>query len=179
MALDLSRSKKKYKCFSCEKFFLRYPIHVEKRGKYGVFCSLTCYWKSKKGKTTWLSKQMKPGIRFNTGRTHFKRENMLGEKHWNWKGGITSKERLERVRFQHTMQKDVFERDNYACQICEAKGDLQVDHIQKWSEYVKGRFDMNNCRTLCAKCHYQITFGKPMPESVQGWGHNLLGGVDP
>ncbi|MCR4290475.1 MAG: HNH endonuclease [Candidatus Scalindua sp.] len=52
-------------------------------------------------------------------------------------------------------------------------------HIQKWSEYVKGRFDMNNCRTLCAKCHYQITFGKPMPESVQGWGHNLLGGVDP
>ena len=36
------------------------------------------------------------------------------------------------------------------------------------------RFDINNCRTLCAKCHYQITFGKLMPKSIQGWGHNLL-----
>ena len=24
------------------------------------------------------------------------------------------------------------------------------------------------------KCHYQITFKRPMPENIKGWGHNLL-----
>ena len=50
---------------------------------------------------------------------------------------------------------------------------LQVDHIQPWSEYVEGRFDINNCRTLCTKCHYKITFGKSMPESIKAWGYNF------
>jgi hypothetical protein len=54
---------------------------------------------------------------------------------------------------------------------------LHVDHIQPWAEYVEGRFDMNNCRTLCVKCHYKITFGKEMPETIISWGHNLLEGV--
>jgi hypothetical protein len=98
-----------------------------------------------------------------------------GEKHWNWKGGVTPQDRLERERFRKTMQKLVFERDNYECQMCGERGnDLQVDHIQPWADYVEGRFDINNCRTLCAKCHYKITFGKEMPETIKGWGHNLL-----
>lgn len=93
-----------------------------------------------------------------------------------WKGGVTNKDRLERVRFRRYIQKLVFKRDNYKCQICGQDGDLQVDHIQPWAEYVELRFDMNNCRTLCVKCHYKITFGKPMPPKVRAWGHNFLGG---
>ena len=98
-----------------------------------------------------------------------------GEKHWNWQGGIANKDRMERVRFLKYFQKKVFERDNYTCQLCGIRGvNLQVDHIQSWADYVKLRFNINNCRTLCAKCHYQITFGKPMSESIQGWGHHFL-----
>lgn len=49
---------------------------------------------------------------------------------------------------------------------------LQVDHIQSWTEYIELRFEMNNLRTLCMECHYFITFGKKKPENVV-WGHNF------
>ncbi|KKR55640.1 MAG: Prophage LambdaBa02 protein [Candidatus Uhrbacteria bacterium GW2011_GWF2_40_263] len=103
------------------------------------------------------------------------RGKLAGEKNPARRGGIQSKDRLERVRFQRTIQRGVFERDDYTCQMCGARGvDLQVDHIQSWSEYVELRFNMDNCRTLCAKCHYGITFGRPVPSGVRGWGHNKL-----
>jgi len=80
-----------------------------------------------------------------------------------------------RRRFKNQIQKAVFERDDYTCQSCGNRGvDLQVDHIQSWADYVELRFSMDNCRTLCARCHYEITFGKPMPSHVKGWGHNFL-----
>lgn len=100
-----------------------------------------------------------------------------GENNKNWKGGITLLDTMERKKFKKTMQKLILERDNYTCQICGGKGkDLQVDHIQSWAEYIELRFKMENCRTLCALCHYQITYGKPMPKNLKAWGHNLLKG---
>lgn len=90
-----------------------------------------------------------------------------------WKGGITSSNKRDRIRFRKYIQKQVFERDNYTCQLCGVRGDLQVDHIQSWKDYVELRFDINNCRTLCARCHYRITFGREMPNSTKVWGHNL------
>lgn len=87
---------------------------------------------------------------------------------------VTSDDRLERGKFRKYIQKKVFERDNYTCQLCgERGGDLQVDHIQSWVDYIELRFCIDNCRTLCMKCHYQITFGKPMPPTVRAWGHNF------
>lgn len=101
------------------------------------------------------------------------RPDLSGENHHNWHGGTTSVDRLERVRFQRTIQKQVFERDNYTCQICGTRGGwIQVDHIKPWAEYVELRFDINNCRTLCMGCHYKITFGREKPKDVV-WGHNL------
>ncbi|PWU05322.1 MAG: hypothetical protein C5B43_03490 [Verrucomicrobia bacterium] len=134
----------------------------------------------------WVNKQVPRGM---LGKHHLeetKRKISLNrkgkgnkEKQWKWKGGITSENYKQRRTFQMTMKKQIFERDNYTCQLCGVRGvDLQVDHIQPWAEYVELRFKMENCRTLCAKCHYQITFGKPMSKNVKGWGHNLLKGVD-
>lgn len=98
-----------------------------------------------------------------------------GSKHWNWKGGISSQDRLERNKFRNTIQKLVFERDNYTCQICHQKGgDLQVDHIKSWASNPDLRFLLANCRTLCIHCHYMVTFGRKMPYNIKGWGHNLL-----
>lgn len=83
-----------------------------------------------------------------------------GKENINWKGGITSKNELQRTKFIQTMQRAVFERDNYKCVLCGRGGYLQVDHIQKWSEYPNLRFSMDNCRTLCMDCHYFITYGR-------------------
>ncbi|MBV6446319.1 MAG: hypothetical protein IFNCLDLE_02611 [Ignavibacteriaceae bacterium] len=103
-----------------------------------------------------------------------KRPEVSGENHPRWKGGVSSPDRLERINFRRMIQKQVLERDNYTCKMCGVRGvALQVDHIQPWAEYVEGRFDINNCRTLCMSCHYQITFGKEMPKEIKSWGHNL------
>lgn len=96
-----------------------------------------------------------------------------GEKNTNWKGGITPQELKDRTRFKATIQKQVLERDNYTCQLCGENKDLQVDHIQPWAEYVELRFNIDNCRTLCKACHYQITYGRPIPSESMEWGHNL------
>ena len=147
-------------------------IRLAKKGKKHSEETKKKMREAKKGKMPknllWLHKHIK-------GK---KRPDITGEKNFNWKGGILSKNRLERIRFRKTIQKKVFERDNYTCQICGEKGgNLQVDHIQSWAEYVKLRFSIENCRTVCVKCHYKITFNKPMPQNIKGWGHNLLKGV--
>lgn len=79
----------------------------------------------------------------------------------------------ERRRFQKEIQKRVFERDDYTCQICGQKGgNLQVDHIKSWADYPELRFDMDNCRTLCMACHYYVTFKRKIPKNVI-WGNNF------
>lgn len=96
-----------------------------------------------------------------------------GETHWNWKGGISSADKLQRQKFRKTMQDRIFIRDNYTCTICEQYGGkLQVDHIKSWAEYPLLRFNPNNCRTLCMACHYYLTFKKKIPAGLI-WGHNL------
>jgi len=138
------RTIKKHICFFCKKEFR--PKTNIKSNKY---CSQECYWK-------WM------------------KDNTKGENCVNWKGGIRGIDYIERRRFQREIQKQVFKRDNYTCQICgQHNGKLQVDHIQSWAKYVDLRFNIENCRTLCQKCHYFITFNKPMPKNVKKWGHNF------
>lgn len=97
-----------------------------------------------------------------------------GENNVNWKGGITSENKKQRVRFRRIMQKDVYKRDNYTCKICDAVGiELHVDHIKSWSEHPNLRFNMDNCRTLCKSCHYYETYGKLLENLDTPWGLNL------
>jgi len=46
---------------------------------------------------------------------------------------------------------DVFERDNYTCQICGARKHLTVDHIHPESK--GGKTKMENLQTLCKRCN--------------------------
>jgi 5-methylcytosine-specific restriction endonuclease McrA len=86
---------------------------------------------------------------------------------------ITPESTRERGKFRREMQKKVFERDDYTCQICGVRGVcLQVDHIQSWAHYPELRFKMDNCRTVCMDCHYYETFGRERPKGVV-WGHNF------
>lgn len=97
----------------------------------------------------------------------------IGELAPNWKGGITKPGKAERGKFRRQIQKLVFERDNYKCVLCNSGGYLHVDHIKSWKDYPDLRFDLDNCRTLCVDCHYQITYGRSKPAEVKAWGHNF------
>ena len=138
-------------CLICNKVFPK-PYKLSKR-QWAIrkYCSLECFYT-----VTPLKKK--------------------GRRPWNYKG-ISSVNALERNKFRKEVQKLVLKRDNYTCQICfQYGGVLQVDHIQPWSEYVLLRFDMKNCRTLCVKCHYKITYGRPMPPEIRAWGQHMFKG---
>jgi len=78
-----------------------------------------------------------------------------GDKHYNWNGGKTLKNHLFRTNIEYrSWRRQVFERDNFVCQICGKRGDyLQADHIKPFSLFPKLRYEINNGRTLCKNCH--------------------------
>lgn len=159
----------KPKCIECNKTLSNYTNTRCRKCSFLYKQGKKCYqWKGGRPKCIECGKQLASYYaKYCLSCAH------KGKRSSCWKGGITTKSRLERVKFQQQIQKLVFERDGYKCTKCGNGGSLQVDHIQPWAEYVEGRFDMNNCRTLCMKCHYEVTFGKPMPENIKVWGHNL------
>lgn len=133
-------------CQECNLDFVEKKCRIENgRGK---FCSMKC-------KGIWQSRMFS------------------GKNHYNWQGGITPKNQLERVKFIYSVGKNILKRDNYTCQICKIRGGyLHVDHIKGWSPYPELRFNLDNCRTLCVRCHYFITFNRIMPlDSKWGIGH--------
>lgn len=113
-------------------------------------------------KQQWVSGKMKSGWK-NSPETIEKRVSQFrGEKHWNWRGGITKW--LESVRKTHAYKnwrKEVFERDKYTCQECgQVGGELQADHIKPKKLFPELIFDINNGRTLCSECHRKTdTYG--------------------
>jgi len=160
------------------------PVRRRTRNKC---CSFKCAGIASRGRPSWnkgkkLSKEHIEKMRkAHLGSKHVLsteakisfRQKMSGENSPNWRGGITSFNKIERAKFRQKVQKQVFERDNYTCQICGIYGkQLQVDHIQSWKDYIEARFDLSNCRTLCMDCHYWITFHREKPKDVI-WGHNL------
>lgn len=81
-----------------------------------------------------------------------------GNNHHNWTGGKSNNRNKYIMSFIYRLwRKQVFERDNYTCVICgQIGGDLQADHIKPWCEYPDLRYEIDNGRTLCKKCHYKI-----------------------
>jgi len=52
-------------------------------------------------------------------------------------------------------RKDVKERDNYMCQVCECRDNLHVHHIKPKSSFPGLRHDLANGITLCRSCHLE------------------------
>ena len=80
-----------------------------------------------------------------------------GEKGNNWQGGKTPLAKLIRSQAEYkNWRKQVYERDNYTCQICrERGGKLNADHIKSFAYYIELRYEITNGRTLCEPCHRQ------------------------
>jgi len=140
------------------------PLDVKSKGRKPGFKHSAETIERIRSSKTGISKRQPKG---------FKKPNHSGENHWNWKGGITSADKNERLKFWKTVRPLVFERDNFTCTVCHVTGgDLQVDHINKWSDYPELRFELDNCRTLCVPCHYYVTFKRKLYAS-NSWGKNL------
>ncbi len=83
---------------------------------------------------------------------------IIGEKHWNWKGGISKLAHKIRnsTSYRH-WRKSILKRDNYICQRCnKTPKKIHVHHIKKFCDYPDERFNINNGITLCKKCHINL-----------------------
>lgn len=104
-----------------------------------------------------------------------------GEKHPNWKNGITPLHLRLREAFGTQLTKQILRRDGFKCTKCGARGKLHVHHIKHFKDILweiinenpsldiqkdadtlyniivkDSRFlDPNNLITLCPSCHYK------------------------
>lgn len=83
------------------------------------------------------------------------RPNISGEKHSNWKGGITPINLKIRGSIEGKMWiHKVLLRDGFICQKTGQKGgQLSVHHILNFAEYPELRFEVDNGITLSMKAH--------------------------
>lgn len=134
-----------FNCLICSKEFWRQPAAIKKGDC--KFCSRSCYqkWqtdrpKSKEWKQKRISNNLKKSKKYSLRKLYkFIRES---NKYKEWR-------------------KKVFERDNYTCQKCRAKGVyLEAHHIKPFAIFIELRFVLSNGLTLCKHCHSKEPKGK-------------------
>src|SRR3990167_1818417 len=126
----------------------RPPVSLESRQKMSI--NNARYWLGKKFSTHTIEWNEK--IRLSR----------IGDKHWNWQGGITPENKRIRNSKDYILWRTaVFMRDDYTCQGCrQIGGDLEADHIKPFALYPELRLAIDNGRTLCIDCHTQTeTYG--------------------
>jgi len=85
----------------------------------------------------------------------------VGEKHPNWKGGVTPKMRLLRHSIEYRLWREsVFARDHWNCQNCGKISNLHAHHIKSFTYYPELRFAIDNGLTLCRECHRETYPGR-------------------
>ena len=102
-------------------------------------------------------------IPHNKGKPH---PNWIGTNNPNWKGGVTPINLQIRRSLEYKIwRRNVFERDNYTCQMCLKRGfKINADHIKSFAEFPELRFELSNGRTLCEPCHRNTpNYGKRKP----------------
>ena len=91
-----------------------------------------------------------------------------GERHWNWKGGVTDiSHRIRESSEYKQWRRSVFIKDNYTCQNCGCVGGtLNAHHIKPFSAFPELRFDVSNGITLCRKCHINLHKAERLWEKI-------------
>lgn len=72
-----------------------------------------------------------------------------GEQHWNWNPDAEERDSAEYDKWVQI----IWARDNFTCQKCKARKQLNAHHIRNYASYAEGRFDVDNGITLCELCH--------------------------
>lgn len=90
-------------------------------------------------------------------------ENHKGDKHYNWKGGISNLPYT--FDFNEDLKNKIKIKDNYVCQICKITEEehlivygvaLYIHHI----DYNKSNTDETNLISLCAQCHTRTNYNR-------------------
>ncbi|MHA1363513.1 MAG: HNH endonuclease [Candidatus Freyarchaeota archaeon] len=89
-----------------------------------------------------------------------------GEKHWNWKGGVSKIEYGQ--GWTNALKESIRLRDNYRCQICgisqtECLESLIVHH----KDNVKTNLNPDNLISLCRSCHSKLHNSKKFRKKVK------------
>lgn len=95
-------------------------------------------------------------------------EKFIGKNNPNWNHNKTDEERMsDRKYFEYKQWiKEVFERDDYTCQICKKKGgDLNAHHLFGYDRHTDKRTELDNGITLCVSCHENF-------HKIYGYGKN-------
>ena len=84
-----------------------------------------------------------------------KSEALKGPKSHLWRGGITPINKQLRHSLEMKLAREsCFERDDYTCQECGARGvELHPHHIKPFAQFPELRFEVSNLKTLCVPCH--------------------------
>ena len=78
----------------------------------------------------------------------------FGDKHWNWKGGITPLTQRTRTGTEsNAWTLAVLYRDSFKCRLCGEKENLHAHHLNGWAEFPEERYILENGMTLCSSCH--------------------------
>ena len=141
-------------CVACGRFFFTYFCLASTSRK---LCSKTC--RSAYNKAIGLKPPSRLGHKYSDEERVKHSLAMMGEKNWNWKGGV-GKWRERNLEYKIWREK-VFVRDNHTCQHCGIKNKkglgksiyLEADHIRAWRDFPELRYDVGNGRTLCRPCH--------------------------
>lgn len=138
-------------CQVCNK---EYYIRAN-RAENSKWCSIECW---KKRRVLNKCEHCKNDITSYHGKKYCSREcshkAMVGDKAPTWIDG-KSLER-DRARLGTELKKwrnEVYKRDNYTCQKCGSKKELQAHHIIHWAKSEEHRFILENGITLCVECH--------------------------
>jgi len=92
-----------------------------------------------------------------------------GENHHKWNKDISDNERILNRDYYAIVKWriDVYERDNYTCQICgdNKGGNLNSHHLNGYDKFIEERLLIENGITLCEKCHNGF-------HKIYGYGNN-------
>lgn len=133
-------------CLECGEHFKVYFYRQDAQ-----FCSIMCA-----NKSPIRNAKLKGG-----NSSSFKRGQLVGKKHWNWKGGLGSLAKRERQILEIKVAcADSKRRDLFTCQMpgCGIKGGkLHSHHIKTFSRFPELRAKVENLITLCENCHKRVT----------------------
>lgn len=93
----------------------------------------------------------------------------IGKDNPNWKSNISDEDRQTQRKYPeyYKWRTDVFERDNYTCQVCgdNIGGNLIAHHLESYRDNPKLRTTLSNGTTVCEKHHLDF-------HHQYGYGHN-------